>query len=226
MNKLFKSEERKEMLKYMNISEEYFNKEETNFLGCEGSEIFDDVTNIKKENFKHSGMQLKNFEGYAYTIYIATVINKIELQYGIEKYDYYYLVTTEDEVKFVGGYYDDRIFKGEYFEGKTPFNKDIDIYTLDEALKLGFVEGIVQLYEETYKKDFYELSDNEKTEAILEYTKDDEIAGLLAFPSVKEAKNYKNEVLNEIAELEKHIKYVGQEQDSYGYFKEVYEYKK
>ena len=45
---------------------------------------------------------------------------------------------------FVGGYYDMRIFKGECFDGKTLFRKDIKTYTLQEVLKLSFVEGTIQ----------------------------------------------------------------------------------
>ena len=117
---------------------------------------------------------------------------------------------------FVGGYYDDRIFKGEEFDGKTPFGKDIDIYTLEEVLKLGFVENVKDIY------DWEELSEQEKINAILDYTGSDEIAGLIWCENKEVAEKCKQEILEDVEELEKNIEYVGKEQDEYGIFREVY----
>lgn len=126
------------------------------------------------------------------------------------------------EKLFVGGYYDDRIFKGDYFDGKTPFSKDIDTYTLEEVLELGFVEPVKEYFEETYEKEWIEATEEEKIEGILSYTQDDEIASLLYFKTEEAAENYKNQVIQEIEELEQKIEYIGIEQDSYGNFREVY----
>lgn len=131
---------------------------------------------------------------------------------------------------FVGGYYDDRIFNSDVFEGKTPFDKDIDTYTLDEAFELGFCEeyNVRQYYEdhlleEYNEKDWsFDLSDEEKTKILLEYTDTDEIAGLLYFNTEEEAENYKQEVLKEIEEIESQCEYSHKEQDEYGYYREVY----
>lgn len=122
---------------------------------------------------------------------------------------------NKDKV-FVGGYFDDRIFKGEEFEGKTPFSKDIDIYTLEEVLKLGFVEPVKDLY------DWEELSEEEKINAIIEYTARDEIAGLILCKNKEVAEKTKLDIIKEIEELEKNIEYIGKEQDEYGMFREVY----
>lgn len=125
----------------------------------------------------------------------------------------------------VGGYYDDRIFKGETFEGKTPFAKNIDTYTVDEALDLGFIQGFEEYYKEEYpsKDDFDNLTYLEKVELISNYTEGDEIAGLLYFKTEEEALNYKTEVIKEIEKLEINIEYTGKEQDREGYYREVYE---
>ena len=127
---------------------------------------------------------------------------------------------------FVGGYYDDRVFKGDYFDGKTPFGKDIKIYSLDEVLKLAFVEPVKDWYKDTTGKEFDNATELEQVKAIMDYTEGDEIAGLVQFNTETEAKKFKDEVLTQIEHIENHIQYVGKEQDSYGNFKEVYEYKK
>lgn len=126
----------------------------------------------------------------------------------------------------VGGYYDSRIF--EDAEGKTPFGKDISIYDLESALKLGFVESIVEWYEDMKEDDESEwddLSDSRKVELILEYTESDEIAGLIAFDTLEEATKYIKDTISEILELEEEYEYIGKEQDIYGYFNEVYKKK-
>lgn len=128
-----------------------------------------------------------------------------------------------EELKlFVGGYYDSRIFCGEEFEGKTKFDKTIETYTLSEVLKLGFIEPIGQWYYETYKKDWENTTKDEKIKAILEYSKDDEIAGMLYFDTEKQAENFKNNTIEEIEEIEKNSIYKGKEQDNEGHFREVY----
>lgn len=123
---------------------------------------------------------------------------------------------------FVGGYYDDRIFVGEKFEGKTPFGKNIDIYTLSEALKLGFVEGVKEWFSEENEKDFDELDENEKIEAIINYTDGDEIAGILYFDNEEEASEYKASILKEIKDIELNSEYDGKTQDNQGNFRETY----
>lgn len=130
---------------------------------------------------------------------------------------------------FVGGYYDDRIFEGEEFDGKTPFNKDIDTYTYDEVLKLGFVEPVKELDfyldELLYERKWNDLSIEEQIESIIEYVSTDSIAGLLFFDTEEKANKYKEEVLKELNIIEENIEYVGKQQDDEGYFREVYKLK-
>ena len=131
----------------------------------------------------------------------------------------------EEKKLFVAGYYDDRVFEGEHFEGKTPFDKGIDTYTLSEVLKLPFVEGVVDNYEEEHKKEWDNLTDTEKIKFILKYTDTDEIAGLLYFNSEEEAKSYKDEVIEEIEDVERHSTITQRIQNKYGFFVDVFEYK-
>lgn len=127
---------------------------------------------------------------------------------------------------FVGGYFDDRIFKGDWFDGKTPFNKDINTYTLDETLKLGFVEGVIEWFEENNEREWDELSFDEKAKAIEKYEESDEIAGIVYFKTEEEAEKYKDEVIKEIEDIEKESICTGQIQDKYGQFRDIYEHKK
>lgn len=128
-----------------------------------------------------------------------------------------------EELKlFVGGYYDDRIFKGEQFDGKTPFNKSIDTYTLSQVLELGFVESVKEWFEETYERGFDEATEEEKVKAIIEYTDTDEIAGVLYFDTEEKAEKFKNDVIKEVKEIEEMSVYEGKIQDDEGYFREVY----
>ena len=133
----------------------------------------------------------------------------------------------ENKKLFVGGYYDDRIFRGDYFDGKTPFNKNIDCYTLEEALKLPFVENVKEWFEETdiEERAFDEIPDEEKINTILNYIEGDEIAGLVYFETEEEAEKFKQDTLDEIKSNEENSVYVGQEQDQYGNFRDVYEFK-
>lgn len=127
---------------------------------------------------------------------------------------------------FVGGYYDERIFIGDFFEEKTPFDKRIETYTLSEVLKLGFVEGVIGFYEENTQKNWEEATEEDRIKAILKYTEGDEIAGLLYFETELEAEAYKNEVINELTDIESNVNYIGKQQDAYGYFREAYKYKR
>ena len=122
----------------------------------------------------------------------------------------------------VGGYFDDRKFKGDYFDGKTPFNKDINTYTVDEALNLGFVENVINWYEDSKEKSWDQLPETEKAQQIEEYTSTDEIAGLNYFTTEEEATQYKNEVLEELQEIETEIEYQGMEQNNEGIYQEIY----
>lgn len=126
---------------------------------------------------------------------------------------------------FVGGYFDDRIFIGDEFEDKTPFGKDINTYTLSEAIELGFVQTVKEYYEEENEKEWEEITDDEKIKAIINYVDGDEIAGLLYFNTEEEAEKYKNDVIKEVEEREKEIEYVGKKQDEYGNYREVYQIK-
>ena len=102
----------------------------------------------------------------------------------------------------VGGYLDDRIFRAD--EDILLYDKDIDCYTVEEALKLGFMSGIEEFYYEDFKKgtdlEFFELSNKEKLEIILKFVEDDEIANLEYFDTEEKALARKNEELSLINE--------------------------
>ena len=117
--------------------------------------------------------------------------------------------------KFLAGSYDSRTFIPEdCFSGKAPFDSNVDIYTLEEVLKLQFVEGVKDWYETDGinvlgydKEEFKQLTEEEKTIAILRWMEDDEYAGVLYFESEEDADLYKREILQEIAEIEAKTEY-------------------
>lgn len=127
---------------------------------------------------------------------------------------------------FVGGYYDDRIFEGDYFDGKTPFSKDIKCYSMEEVLKLGFVEPVIEYFEENTGKDWIlDATIDEKINAIMQYTDSDEIAGLVYFDNESDAEKYIECTLSEIRDCEANSEYYRQIQDDYGCFRDVYVFK-
>ena len=110
---------------------------------------------------------------------------------------------------FVGGYYDNRRFKGDFYDGKTPFDKNIDTYTLEESLNLGFVAPVIEWFEDNHDKSWDEATFEEKAKAITDYTTYGDINEilLLYFPTEEKAEKYKQEVLDELARLELMSKY-------------------
>jgi hypothetical protein len=134
-------------------------------------------------------------------------------------------------IRLVGGYYDDREFKGEGFEGKTPWSlKTLNIYNVEEALKLGFCSSVDEYYENNKleeDKEWDELTEQEKAKIIEDYTSDDEIAGLEIFEDEKKALEYYESHLEECQEIENDIKtgriiYMGTKQDREGFYVETY----
>lgn len=128
---------------------------------------------------------------------------------------------------FVGGYYDDRIFEGDYFDGKTPFGKDIKTYTLSEALQLEFVDGVINCYNE-YRADdepsWDDTTDEQKAQAILQYLEGDDMAGLVYFDTEEAAEKYKNDCLKDIEECESESVFSHYEEDRnrLGVYRPVY----
>lgn len=133
-------------------------------------------------------------------------------------------------MKFVGGYYDKRIFEDEegFYYGCTPFSNDIDIYTLEEVIKLPFVESVIEWYEDNKEDEeecWDDLTENKKAELIIEYVDTDDIAALVYFDDDIKAQQYKQQVLKEILEKERMSIFIGNRQDQYGNYNEVYMYK-
>lgn len=130
---------------------------------------------------------------------------------------------------FVAGCYDNRIFKGNFFDGMCLYSK-ADCYSLEEVLKLSFVENIEEWFEENEERAFREITEEEKINAILDYIQYDEIANIEYLETEEKALKRKNELLEEINDIEEKIKigeivYIGQKQDQYGNFRDVYKLK-
>lgn len=100
----------------------------------------------------------------------------------------------EKEFYFVGGYYkDEEVLKVLEKTGTYTSFENVGLYTLEEALKLPFVDGVAEYYKDKYgtEKDFYmDLTGLERAEVIEEYVKGDELATLKLFTDEIEAKEY------------------------------------
>jgi hypothetical protein len=130
-----------------------------------------------------------------------------------------------DKKLFCGGYYNDDIYEGEHFEGTTTFNENIDTYTLDEVLKLGFVEGVIESCNKSKDGVWGKLSNIEQARRIEAYTESDEIAGMGFYKTEAEAEDFKQYVLAEIKNNKSNSEFDRQEQDREGYWHDVYIYK-
>lgn len=129
---------------------------------------------------------------------------------------------------FVGGRYDSRIFKGDFFNGMCLYDNKVDCYTLEETLNLPFIEGVVKWFNENdiEERNFNELSEQEKIEVILNYTQYDDIANIEYLGTEEEALKRKNELLSELNDIEEKIKtgeivYTGQNTYEYRNLEEI-----
>ena len=130
---------------------------------------------------------------------------------------------------FVAGYLDGRILPSELTEGVVDYSEDVDIYSLEEVLELGFVKPVKDWFadENNTKKEFDDLSAKKQINLILEYTQDDEIASLEVFKTEAEAIKRKEEILEFRREIDKMIElgkleYDGPYQNNYGVFNKEY----
>ena len=116
---------------------------------------------------------------------------------------------------FVGGYYQDYFLINTSYGSAFPketfkhiysdnilFNKDIEVYTLEEVLDLPFIYGVHDYYEEHFGGDFRFIPVEEQIKFILEYAESNEIAGVLYFETEEEAQKYNESVLEAIREEE------------------------
>ena len=76
---------RKDLAKYLDASEQYVNDEISDYLGCEGSELFSNEEDISIEAFRHEGVKINDT-----MVYIASVEAEIDADY-----DYYEIYCIE-----------------------------------------------------------------------------------------------------------------------------------
>lgn len=175
-------------------------------------------------NYKSLKYKLDND---TFTVYeIFKLCNILGLDIKDLKYEYEEDLKMKNLKLFVAGYYDEREFKDD--ERIRAFDKNIDTYTLEEVLKLGFVENVIADYEENYKEDYgdkewEELDYKDKVNFIVDYTESDELAKVYWFNTEEKAEEIKNEYLEELYQFEKEFKYSYQKQNEYGQFVEVWE---
>ena len=102
------------------------------------------------------------------------------------------------EFYFVGGYYkDEEVLKVLEKAGTYTSFENVGLYTLEEALKLPFVDGIVEYYKDKYgeDRDFYmDLTKEEQAKIVTEYVDSDELATVRMFTDLEKANKYKEEI--------------------------------
>lgn len=135
------------------------------------------------------------------------------------------------KVYFVGGYYNTGKFldsDGDVEYEFCPYSEEVAIYDIESVLKLGFVEPVSEWYEENKEdedKEWYELSDSEKAAEVMTYVKNDEIAGLEICAGLEEANEVLKSCLDDIRTVEEEYEIIEKEQNSEGYYIEVYKKK-
>ncbi len=105
--------------------------------------------------------------------------------------------------RFVGGYYDSRVSDNDCFEGMTPFRKDVGVYTIEEALKLPFLERIKEWFKDRFGKEWKLATEDEMIRAIEGFSVSEDIAALFYFDTEEKARKYQQEILKEIEEIER-----------------------
>ena len=128
---------------------------------------------------------------------------------------------------FIAGYRDARIFVNDDYHNLWTYRSDVNVYSLEEVLELPFMVNFMDWVEDKGYQ-FESLSDKEKTEIILDYIMFDEIANIEHYNTEIEALKRKEEILEELEELEERIKsgelkYFGITINNYGEFVEIYE---
>lgn len=135
----------------------------------------------------------------------------------------------KNEKLFVAGYYNE----GRY-DDLVLLDKNIDVYSLDQILNLGFLglDALEDFYNNTgevYEKDFDKLTNEELGNLAIEYVSSDELAFLAKFETEKEALEYKEKCLKELREFEEDINngnlnFSHKISNGYGGYYSIYEY--
>ena len=134
------------------------------------------------------------------------------------------------KVYFVGGYYNTGKFldsEGDVEQRFYPYS-DVAIYDIESVLKLAFVEQVSEWYEDNKEdedKEWDELSDSEKVAEVMTYVESDEIAGLEICAGLEEANKVLKSCLDDIRAVEEEYEVVEKEQNSEGFYIEVYKKK-
>lgn len=107
----------------------------------------------------------------------------------------------------------------------TPFNNDIEVFSLNEILSLNFAKDFNKWFYANFNQKFNEISFTEKVNAIINYSSLNKELGLLYFDNENEATNYKNKVLKELDDIKNISTFIGTSENSNGEFVNIYELK-
>lgn len=107
----------------------------------------------------------------------------------------------------------------------TPFNNDIEVFSLNEILSLNFAKDFNKWFYANFNQKFNEISFTEKVNAIINYSSLNKELGLLYFDNENEATNYKNKVLKELDDIKNISIFIGTSENSNGESVNIYELK-
>ena len=103
----------------------------------------------------------------------------------------------ENKKLFVGGYYIEDIREYEHEVFTEP-----KLYTMEEVIKLPFVEPMIEEFKNKNKVEFGDLKFELQKDMIIDYVYDDEIAGLNFCDTEEEAKEELKEALENLEEIQ------------------------
>ena len=126
---------------------------------------------------------------------------------------------------FIFGYYNTDIYKGAYFNNMTPFNNDIELFSLNEILSLNFAKDFNKWFYDNFNVNFETISFEKKVKAIIKYSSLNKELGLLYIDNENQATDYKNKVLKELNEIKNVSTFVGTLENSNGEIVNIYELK-
>ena len=75
----------KDLARYLNVNSNYLDKELYNFLGCQGSEIFNCENDINIDAFKYEGLKINNKIVYIASVLIDTENERWKEIYCVEE---------------------------------------------------------------------------------------------------------------------------------------------
>ena len=190
-------------VEYMDVSEEQYRKGEHYKLDCcvrtfpKGYTIvnfYADKYNKKLKCIDINTFKYLNDDGEVRYVYIENMESELDI-YKFVKPDY------KNKLRIFAGGYTETYLNPSADESLDIYSLEyFDTYTIEEVLKLNFVEGIEYVFQDKYDLEsddlFEELPFECKTQMVMDYTWNDEIAGMEFYSTEEEAEQFKQKYIS------------------------------